>query len=185
MRRWLATVIVFLGLAGSAGAQDAGIDSRRDLPGAFTVNRPAYLYAAPSADAQIVTKLRPNTVIDVVEVREQWYKVQSATGKPPGWLRRSYADPAGVPQGDLRAHQPELRLRLARRRLEQDGDAPRGAAGARRRRGRRQLVPDRVGVREPAAGVHPDRRREAGTGRGLNGPAARRTKRPRPVTARR
>jgi hypothetical protein len=98
MRRWLATVIVFLGLAGSAGAQDAGIDSRRDLPGAFTVNRPAYLYAAPSADAQIVTKLRPNTVIDVVEVREQWYKVQSATGKPPGWLRRSYADPAGGPR---------------------------------------------------------------------------------------
>lgn len=102
MRRWLATVIVSLGLVGSAGAQSPELDSRRDLPGAFVVNRPAYLYAAPSADAQIVTKLRPKTVIDVVEVREQWYKVQSATGKAPGWLRRSYADPAGGPRREAR-----------------------------------------------------------------------------------
>lgn len=93
MRRWLVMALLTVNLAGFAGAQDRSSDARRDLPGEFVINRPAYLYKAPSADADILTKLRPKTVVDVIEVREQWYKVRSAKGNAPGWLRRSYADP--------------------------------------------------------------------------------------------
>lgn len=93
MRRWLVMALLSLSLVGVAGAQDRNNEARRDLPGEFVINRPAYLYKTPSADADILKKLRPKTVIEVIEVREQWYKVRSAKGNPPGWLRRSYADP--------------------------------------------------------------------------------------------
>lgn len=84
-------VLAFVGSASLARGDES--DSRRARPGAFVVNRPASLYSRPSADAKIVAKLRPKTVIDVTEVQEQWYKVRSETGKAPGWIRRSYADP--------------------------------------------------------------------------------------------
>jgi uncharacterized protein YgiM (DUF1202 family) len=88
----LATAILWIAAAPSF-AQSGDTDARRDRPGTFVINRPAYLYAQPSADAKILTKLRPKTVIGVTEVQEQWYKVRSETGKAPGWIRRSYADP--------------------------------------------------------------------------------------------
>jgi SH3-like domain-containing protein len=76
-----------------AYAQSAASDSARNQPGDFVINRPAGLYAKPSAEAQIVRRLRPHTIVKVVEVLDQWYKVQSTTGREDGYIRRSYADP--------------------------------------------------------------------------------------------
>ena len=71
----------------------AADDSVRDRPGDFVINRPASLYAKASADSKILREIRPHTIVHVVEVRDQWYKVHSASGKQDGYVRRSYADP--------------------------------------------------------------------------------------------
>jgi Bacterial SH3 domain len=65
----------------------------RDRPGDFVINRPAGLYAQPSADSRIILELRPRTIVRVVEVLDQWYKLHSTRGHPDGYIRRSYADP--------------------------------------------------------------------------------------------
>ncbi|MGH7896320.1 MAG: SH3 domain-containing protein [Candidatus Binatia bacterium] len=70
----------------------------RERPGDFVINRPAKLYSGPSADAKILRELRPRTVVRVVEVRDQWYKIGSQSGNRDGYIRRSYADPF-VPGG--------------------------------------------------------------------------------------
>lgn len=67
----------------------------RDRPGDFVVNRPASLYSEPSGDAHIIRQIQPRTVVRVVEVLPQWYKVQSTKGHENGFVRRSYADPVG------------------------------------------------------------------------------------------
>jgi uncharacterized protein YgiM (DUF1202 family) len=103
IRAILPAVLLVLVTAAPSLAQRENADARRDRPGTFVVNRPAYLYAHASADAKILATLRPKTVIEVVEVQEQWYKVRSSTGKAPGFIRRSYADPEGAaeaPRGD-------------------------------------------------------------------------------------
>ena len=76
-----------------AWAQRAEDDSSRNQPGEFVINRPAGLYVKPSADSHIIRRLRPRTVVRVVEVLDQWYKVHSTTGHEDGYVRRSYADP--------------------------------------------------------------------------------------------
>ena len=94
MARAIPFALAILSLAATASlARDGSADARRDRPGVYVINRPAQLYSRPSADAKIVAKLRPKTVIDVIEVQEQWYKVRSEKGNAPGWIRRSYADP--------------------------------------------------------------------------------------------
>jgi hypothetical protein len=87
------TLSLLLCLASNAPAQVAENDASRSQPGEFVINRPAGLYAEPSADAQIIRRLRPRTIIQVVEVLDQWYKVHSTTGHEDGYVRRSYADP--------------------------------------------------------------------------------------------
>jgi hypothetical protein len=76
-----------------ARAQSSETDSARNQPGDFVINRPAGLYAKPSAESQIIRRLRPRTIVKVVEVHDQWYKVHSTTGHEDGYVRRSYADP--------------------------------------------------------------------------------------------
>jgi len=76
----------------SAPRADEGSRSR---PGEFVINRPASLYSRPAADSRIIRQLRPHTVVHVVEVLDQWYKVRSTSGKEDGYVRRSYADPQG------------------------------------------------------------------------------------------
>jgi hypothetical protein len=71
-------------------------ESARSRPGDFVINRPASLYARPSATAHIIRQLRPRTVVHVVEVLDQWYKVSSTKGHEDGYVRRSYADPYGA-----------------------------------------------------------------------------------------
>jgi Bacterial SH3 domain len=78
-----------------ANAQTSDRDEARNRPGDFVINRPASLYAKPSADAQIIRQLHPRTVVRVVEVLDQWYKVESTKGHENGFVRRSYADPHG------------------------------------------------------------------------------------------
>jgi hypothetical protein len=87
------SLVLFIFLAPSARAQVPESDSSRSQPGEFVINRPAGLYAEPSAEAQIIRRLRPRTLIQVVEVLDQWYKVHSTTGHEDGYVRRSYADP--------------------------------------------------------------------------------------------
>ena len=70
-------------------------EGSRSRPGEFVINRPAGLYSRPAADSHIIRQLRPRTVVHVVEVLDQWYKVRSTTGKEDGYVRRSYADPQG------------------------------------------------------------------------------------------
>ena len=82
-----------------ANAQTSDRDEARNRPGDFVINRPASLYAKPSADARIIHQLHPRTVIRVVEVLDQWYKVESTKGHETGFIRRSYADPYGGPGG--------------------------------------------------------------------------------------
>jgi hypothetical protein len=67
----------------------------RDRPGDFVINRPASLYSEPSGDAHIIRQIQPHTVVRVVEVLPQFYKVQSTKGRESGFVRRSYADPLG------------------------------------------------------------------------------------------
>ena len=93
IRAFLLATAVFAAVGVVSPAHADETDARRGRPGTFVVNRPASLYSRPSADAKIVAKLRPKTVIDVVEVGEQWYKVRSEKGNAPGFIRRSYADP--------------------------------------------------------------------------------------------
>ncbi len=89
----LSIILLLLALIPSARAEVAESDSARNQPGDFVINRPASLYAKPSADAHIIRRLRPHTIVKVVEVHDQWYKVHSTTGKEDGYVRRSYADP--------------------------------------------------------------------------------------------
>jgi len=79
----------------AARAQTSDQDEARNRPGDFVINRPASLYVKPSADAHIIRQLHPRTVVRVVEVLDQWYKVESTKGHENGFVRRSYADPYG------------------------------------------------------------------------------------------
>lgn len=78
-----------------ARAEGADEDVLRNRPGEFVLNRPANLYARPSADAAIIRQLPANTAVNVVEVLDQWYEVHSTKGHEDGFIRRSYADPRG------------------------------------------------------------------------------------------
>ncbi len=80
-------------LAGPSFAEGRDVDSLRDRPGDYVLNRQAGLYARPSADSEIIRQLRPRTVVRVVEVTGQWYRVRSSKGNQDGWIRRSFADP--------------------------------------------------------------------------------------------
>jgi hypothetical protein len=86
-------LLLFLASAAAARAAVAENDALRNQPGDFVINRPAGLYAKPSADAHIIRRLRPHTIVKVVEVLDQWYKIHSTTGHEDGYVRRSYADP--------------------------------------------------------------------------------------------
>jgi hypothetical protein len=90
-------LLIVLPLAGRAQTSDQ--DAARNRPGDFVINRPASLYAMPSAEAHIIRQLHPRTIVHVVEVLDQWYKVQSAKGHEDGFVRRSYADPYGGGDG--------------------------------------------------------------------------------------
>jgi uncharacterized protein YgiM (DUF1202 family) len=93
-RRLVASPLaLLLFLASAAVARAAENDALRNQPGDFVINRPAGLYAKPSADAHIIRRLRPHTIVKVVEVLDQWYKIHSTTGHEDGYVRRSYADP--------------------------------------------------------------------------------------------
>jgi Bacterial SH3 domain len=90
-------------------------DDARNRPGDFVINRPASLYTRPAADSKIIRQLRPRTVVHVVEVLNQWYKVRSTTGHEDGYVRRSYADPQGMERaesGGQRAASGGERLRF-------------------------------------------------------------------------
>lgn len=59
----------------------------------WVTTREAYLYDRTDADARIVATLRPRTVVEVVDVTDEWIRVRSTRGKPDGFLRRSHAEP--------------------------------------------------------------------------------------------
>ena len=90
-------LLIVLPLAGQAQTSDQ--DAARNRPGDFVINRPASLYAEPSAEAHIIRQLHPRTIVHVVEVLDQWYKVQSTKGHENGFVRRSYANPYGGGDG--------------------------------------------------------------------------------------
>src|SRR5688500_8320186 len=94
MRRALAllTLTLLAALGGSARAASHD-EATRDRPGDFVTNRQAILYERPSVDSPILKKLPPKTIVRVVEVTEQWYRIRSTRGAGDGWIRRSYADP--------------------------------------------------------------------------------------------
>jgi hypothetical protein len=95
-RRLAASLLALLLLLASAAVARAAVaenDALRNQPGDFVINRPAGLYAKPSADSHIIRRLRPHTIVKVVEVLDQWYKIHSTTGHEDGYVRRSYADP--------------------------------------------------------------------------------------------
>lgn len=86
----LASAVVTPGLARES-------DDDRSRPGSYETNRAANLYERPSSASQVLRRLKAQTQINVVEVTEQWYRVRaSQEGNPDGWIRRSYADPAGT-----------------------------------------------------------------------------------------
>lgn len=87
----LLVSVLALGLASPARADEGA----RGRPGDFVTNRPASLYSGPSAESKILRQLKPRTVVRVVEVYDQWYKITSTRGNPDGFVRRSYADPLG------------------------------------------------------------------------------------------
>ncbi len=70
---------------------------RREEPtvlGWYRVIRSSALYAAPRAAADIITQLRPGTRVRVVRVvNGEWLEVHSVSNRPPGFLRRSNAQP--------------------------------------------------------------------------------------------
>ncbi|MGH7818388.1 MAG: SH3 domain-containing protein, partial [Candidatus Binatia bacterium] len=61
-------------------------------PGTYITNREANLYSRPSADSRILHRIPLRTIVEVVDVSEQWYEVRSRKGKPSGFIRRSYAE---------------------------------------------------------------------------------------------
>ncbi len=89
----LIGLLVLLLVTSISRAEVAENDALRNQPGDFVINRPAGLYAKPSADAHLIRRLRAHTVVKVVEVLDQWYKIHSTTGHEDGYVRRSYADP--------------------------------------------------------------------------------------------
>jgi hypothetical protein len=113
----LAFVLALLiALPLTADAQPSDQADARNRPGDFVINRPASLYAKPSADAHIIRQLHPRTVVRVVEVLDQWYKVESTKGHENGFIRRSYADPSGGGGGGSGAG-PTRRFRVGTFRL--------------------------------------------------------------------
>ena len=97
--------LLLLALASAARADE----SARSRPGDFVINRPASLYSRPAADSRIIRQIPPRTVVHVVEVLDQWYKVRSTSGKEDGYVRRSYADPQGSGSGRASAGDGEHR----------------------------------------------------------------------------
>lgn len=95
-----------------AFAQRYDRDAARERPGDFVINRPASLYAEPSADANIIRQIRPRTVVHVVEVLDQWYRIRSTKGGPDGYVRRSYADPYAGGGGAGPGRAPRFRVGL-------------------------------------------------------------------------
>jgi uncharacterized protein YgiM (DUF1202 family) len=93
--RAIAFLLVLACLPAAALAQRSVDDSARSQPGDYVINRPASLYSRPSADSKIIRQIRPRTVVRVVEVRDQWYRIESTKGHESGYVRRSYADPYG------------------------------------------------------------------------------------------
>jgi uncharacterized protein YgiM (DUF1202 family) len=89
MRTFAVALVAVAVVAAAAAAADRSPDE----PGTYVTNRTASLYARPSADSNVVRKLRANTVIEVVRVTDQWYEVRSTHGNPNGYIRRSYAEP--------------------------------------------------------------------------------------------
>ncbi len=87
-------------LAGPSLADERDVDSLRERPGDYLTNRPAGLYARPSADSDIIRQLRPRTIVRVVEVTGQWYRIRSSRGNQDGWIRRSFADPFTGTRGE-------------------------------------------------------------------------------------
>ena len=106
----LLVAAAFSLLPAAALAQRADVDAARNRPGDFVINRPAKLYAAPSADARILRELKPRTLVHVAEVRDQWYKIRSERGNQDGFIRRSYADPAGRGAERGEAHGQRFRI---------------------------------------------------------------------------
>jgi hypothetical protein len=92
----VALLSLLVALPTIALAQRDVNDSARNRPGEYVINRPAGLYAKPSADSRILRELRQRTVVNVVDVLPQWYKIQSTKGHENGFVRRSYADPKGM-----------------------------------------------------------------------------------------
>jgi hypothetical protein len=95
-RRLVASPLALLVLLACASVSRAAVaenDALRNQPGDFVINRPAGLYTKPSADSQIIRRLRSHTIVKVVEVLDQWYKIHSTKGHEDGYVRRSYADP--------------------------------------------------------------------------------------------
>jgi hypothetical protein len=103
-------------LPAAVRGQGSDRDAARDRPGDFVINRPAGLYAEPSADARIIRQLHPRTIVRVVEVLDQWYKIESTKGHENGFIRRSYADPFGGRSGAGAAGQ-QRRFRVGTFRL--------------------------------------------------------------------
>jgi hypothetical protein len=95
----VAVLVLLLSHLPAAGLAQSRDEGGRGRPGDFVINRPANLYASPSADAHIIRELRPRTIVQVVEVLDQWYKVHSTRGHEDGYIRRSYADPHGGGSG--------------------------------------------------------------------------------------
>src|SRR5687767_1442565 len=96
IRKALAVALVVLcALAATANGRDSR-DTRdtRDTNdergredahrGRYVTNRAAYLYSRPSADAKILTRIKPKTVVEVVGANEQWLEVRSTSGRPNG-----------------------------------------------------------------------------------------------------
>jgi hypothetical protein len=105
LRGLLPALLLFLTVAPSSAEESRSSRSSRSesgRSGTYVTNRSANLYSSPSATARIVAKLKPNTIIDVVDTTDQWYEVRSSKGKKSGFIRRSYADPYTRSRGTMR-----------------------------------------------------------------------------------
>ncbi|MDP2605715.1 MAG: protein kinase [Deltaproteobacteria bacterium] len=98
-------------------------EERRDKvsPGRYKVIRYAAVYREPRPDSNVITKLGPGTIVNVVAARGEFLRIESRTGNPPGYVLRN----------DVTVAEDETKKEIDRRAQQQGQQAGRPVIAAR------------------------------------------------------
>jgi hypothetical protein len=68
---------------------------KSNLHATYEIKRPTRVYSGPSEETQLIANVEPGMMINVVDAQNGWLEIQSKYGRPPGFIKRDAAAPAG------------------------------------------------------------------------------------------